>query len=285
MADREFVKFRYPITAETTATLAGMEYATDFAAQIAYTSSDPGKIQVYSESVIIQEGNYSLKIVSQNGSLGEVMLHNVVGTNDVSGKNSIKFYAFATAYGEIFNIRIHDATGVDIVDQSIPVRRVNQWVEYVINISAIADVNKSNLDEFEFQSNSNTGSVIYIDNLYASSDQDVVIITSNAFDLPDDITKLSNVVKTQAISGVNQRSKLGASRDSLNWNFPSLSRADFANLVNFLDTYTDWDLNPFEVTNLIENETTNVFLESWSTRRSTSRRGSISLSMIERIAS
>lgn len=88
-----------------------MEYSSDALAQADYISDDSSHLQVYAESVIKTQGNYSLKVVADTSSIGLNLKKLILPSIDLSGVNDLKFDIRSNRTGQNIKLRLIKQAG------------------------------------------------------------------------------------------------------------------------------------------------------------------------------
>ncbi|KKM72671.1 hypothetical protein LCGC14_1418230 [marine sediment metagenome] len=136
-------------------------------------------LQCYSESSIKQQGTYSLKVIAdQTNSLNETLTRTVSPTVDLSGKDTIKFQAYASRTGSQFKIGIHDSGGTT-TEYTVNIASANTWQTDSWNISGVSDANKDDIDQIIITIvNADSDNTFYFDNMYSELNS-VIFFGSN----------------------------------------------------------------------------------------------------------
>lgn len=288
-----FCRFRYPVLssyAGATTELDYMEYADTAAAQAAYVTTDSSKIQSYTEASIKKQGTRSLKILATILGDGAQYVERTIGSPiDLSDKNVIKLYIYCySGYeNDDFTLSIYDTTtgATPIVTKvlSIEEREGATWKQILIDISDIANADKDTVDKIRITFTVAGGSGhIYIDDLKAVSEE-TLTLSSIPVNLPLPITPIPNQIISDAISGVRQTAELGDTRQSFNLVYPHMSNSEYEDLNNFLESLTQYKLNPFEYSQRGIPQSWNVYLDDYSHEYLANDFHSVSMKLIEKV--
>jgi len=283
----DFIKLRYPRdqNSATKTELDYMEYANDGAAQAVFATTDANKLQVHSELTIVKQGTYSMKILADATDDGteEVKTNNL--SISLSGKDVIVLWTYSTAANSDWTIDIEDSVGGHIVADRVlktEAEEINTWIQHLIDISAVADANKSDIDVIKFDHIAAGAATMYVDNCFGITEQ-TVTIDSNAPSLPLKITPVTNIISIEAVSGYRQTVKLGIPRDSIELNFSHLDYTDYDLLKDFVEQLIDFGLNPFQIEDVKSSEIWDVYLDSYATQRKKNNKYGVAMKMIELI--
>lgn len=128
---------------------------------------DPN-LQCYSESIIVEEGSYSLEVIAKaTGSLNETLTKTLDPTIDLSGLGRIKFYIRSSRTGSHIKIGIHDSGGTT-TEVTPNITLADTWQLVVWDISAVADADKDTIDSIIITIvNAGANNTFYLDNMYA----------------------------------------------------------------------------------------------------------------------
>lgn len=283
----DFVKLRYPRDQNSAAKteLDYMEYATDGAAQAIFVTTDAAKLQVTSEDTILKQGTYSMNITAAAGDDGSQDVKTAALGISLSGKDVIVLWTYSTAANSDWTISFTDGTGGAIVADRLIVteaEEINTWIQHLIDLSAVADGNKSDIDVIKFDHTAAGSATIYVDNCFGITEQ-TVTIDSNAPSLPLKISPMSNVISIEAVSGYRQTSKLGIPRDSIELNFSHLDWSDYDLLKDFVEQLLDFGLNPFQLEDVKSGEIWDVYLDSYGIKRIKNNKYQVAMKMTELI--
>ena len=141
-------------------------------------TKDWSRLEPVSESTIKQEGSYSLKIFAETDSVNDTLTRTVSPTVDLSGKDTIKFRAYASRTGSQFKIGIHDSGGTT-TEYTVNIASANTWQTDSWNISGISDANKDDIDQIIITIvNADSDNTFYLDNMYSELNS-VIFFGSN----------------------------------------------------------------------------------------------------------
>ncbi len=144
-----------------------------------------GFLQSYSEDTIKTQGSYSLKVVADiTDSLNE-NVRNTFGTGnnkDLSPYEYIKFDVYASRVGTNLQMRIHDTGGtIKTKDIVIETGEEDSWKTITWDISSETGVTIDDIDYIELKIiNADAENTIYLDNIYAGTSPDNMILISEA---------------------------------------------------------------------------------------------------------
>ncbi len=289
-----FCRLRYPVVdyLGLTTELDYMEYATDGAAQAAYVTSDVSFIQSYSATTQVAQGSKSLKILLANENDGTEYVERTIGAPiNLSDKNILKLQIYSHIKTANWRLKIYDTTtGADpIVTKilSVAERELNAWKQILIDISDIANGDKNTVDKIRIEfigvgfylGNDGT---IFFDDLKAVSEE-TLTLSSIPVNLPLPITPLPNQIISDAISGVRQTAELGDKKESFSLSYPHMSNSEYESLKTFLESLTQYKLNPFEYSQRGIPQSWNVFLDDYSHEYLANDFHSVNMKLIERI--
>jgi len=283
----DFVKFRYPRDQNSAikTELDYFEYANYDAAQAVFITTDGTKLEVYSESTIVKQGTYSMKILADASDDGTEEVKTVDLNISLSGKNVIVLWTYSTAANSDWTVSFIDGTGGAIVADRIlktEIEQVNTWVQHLIDISAVADGDKSDIDVIKFDHTAAGAATIYVDNCFGITEQ-TVTIDSNAPSLPLKISPVTNITSIEAVSGYRQTAKLGIPRDSIDMKFSHLDWSDYDLLKDFVEQLIDFGLNPFQIEVVKSGEIWNVYLDGFGVQRLKNNKYAVTMKMTELI--
>lgn len=138
---------------------------------VSYEREDFKTLQIYSESTIKTQGSYSIKGVAvATDSLDNYMLRTVSPTIDLSDKDTIYFDIRASRTGTNIQVNIHDAVGGwGLITKDVNVLVADTWQTETIDISGIANANKSAIDYIQIKIiDATAANTFYIDNMFGS---------------------------------------------------------------------------------------------------------------------
>jgi len=267
----DFVKFRYPRDQNSAikTELDYFEYANYDAAQ----------------AVFVKQGTYSMKILADASDDGTEEVKTVDLNISLSGKNVIVLWTYSTAANSDWTVSFIDGTGGAIVADRIlktEIEQVNTWVQHLIDISAVADGDKSDIDVIKFDHTAAGAATIYVDNCFGITEQ-TVTIDSNAPNLPLKISPVTNITSIEAVSGYRQTAKLGIPRDSIDMNFSHMDRSDYDLLKDFVEQLIDFGLNPFQIEVVKSGEVWDVYLDGFGVQRLKNNKYAVTMKMTELI--
>lgn len=129
---------------------------------------DPSKLQCYSESVIRQQGLYSLKIFARDtDSLNGTFTRTVSPTIDLSDLIEIRFEVRASRTGSNFKISIRDSGGTT-TEHTVAIVTADTWQTEKWSILGLANANKDAIDRIIITiTNASAANTIYIDKMQA----------------------------------------------------------------------------------------------------------------------
>ena len=118
----------------------------------------------FSESTIKKEGSYSMKIVApQTTSLNQTFTRTVSPTINLTDQDDIKLWVRASRTGTNFKIGFHDSGGTT-TESNIAISSADTWEEKTIDISAVANANKDDIDSIIITiTNADEENTIYFD--------------------------------------------------------------------------------------------------------------------------
>jgi len=122
-------------------------------------------LDVFSESTIKNESNYSLKIVVPPGAdtLNENITKTITDT-DLSALTYILLDVYASRSGTHMQLGLGEGSLTDFVD--IPITAANTWETVKVDISGIANANIDHCTRMGIKfTNTDVGNVVYIDNI------------------------------------------------------------------------------------------------------------------------
>jgi len=124
--------------------------------------------ELYSESTIKQEGDYSMKIVApQTTSLNKTITRTVSPTINLTDQDTIKLQVRASRTGTNFKIGFHDSGGT-LIESNIAITEANKFEKKEIDISAVPNANKDGIDQItKTITNADAENEIYFDNMMA----------------------------------------------------------------------------------------------------------------------
>jgi len=131
-----------------------------------YTPSDV--LAPYSESTIVRQGSYSMKVVAaQTDSLNETLTRTFTDYLDYSIQDVIKFDVRASRTGTNFRIGIHDVGGTTTW-HNVNVIQADTWQTETWDISSIPTSDRDQIDKIIIEiTNADADNTIYFDNLYS----------------------------------------------------------------------------------------------------------------------
>ncbi|HDY87604.1 MAG TPA: hypothetical protein ENH82_05735 [bacterium] len=105
-----------------------------------------GGLQSYSEDTIVEQGTYSLKgIAAITDSLDKTLTKTLDPVIDLSGLNTIEFYAYASRTGSNFKLGFHDSGGTT-TEHTVNISSASAWEKQTVDISGVADGDKDAID-------------------------------------------------------------------------------------------------------------------------------------------
>lgn len=122
-----------------------MEYANDAAIQAAWVTSDSLVLQCHSESVIKEEGSYSMKGIAKQSPSTESLTRTVDPTIDLSDASPIKFDIRSSRTGPNIKVGIRDSGGA-VTEITPDIILANTWQTVEWDISGVANVDKDAID-------------------------------------------------------------------------------------------------------------------------------------------
>ncbi len=139
-----------------------------------------GTLQDYSEATIKTQGSYSLKAIADiTDSLNETLTNTL--SKDLTGKDDIKFDIYSSRTGTNLQLQIHDSGGTTST-YNIVISSANEWETKTWDISGISDANKDDIDWIKIKIiNADAENTFYIDNMYAQSSTENMILISESF--------------------------------------------------------------------------------------------------------
>jgi hypothetical protein len=103
-------------------------------------------LQSYSESTIKTQGSYALKAVAAiTDSLNKTLTHTFAVNSDLTGVNKLRIDDYALRTGSNYKIGLHD-TGGTTTEYTPNILSSNTWQTDYIDLSAVTDANKDNID-------------------------------------------------------------------------------------------------------------------------------------------
>jgi len=141
----------------------------------------PSGLQCYSESSIKNQGDYSLKVIADiTDSLNKTLTKSGLSI-DLSGRNELKIDFYASRTGTNIQLKIHDSGGTTST-KNITISVANTWETTTWDISAIADVDKDNIDSIIIEIiNADSANTFYVDNFYSPALTKNMTLISNSF--------------------------------------------------------------------------------------------------------
>lgn len=123
-------------------------------------------LQCYSEATIKEQGSYSLKgIADQTTSLNYKLTRSVSPVIDLSGKDTITLYLYASRTGSNIKIGIHDSGGTT-TEITPNITNANAWQKITWDISAVSNANKDAIDQIIITIvNADAANTFYIDDM------------------------------------------------------------------------------------------------------------------------
>ena len=123
-------------------------------------------LTVYTESSIIQEGTYALKIVApQTTSLNATATRSTSPTLNFTDQDEIKFKIRSSRTGTNLKIGFHDSGGTT-TESNIAISSADTFEEKTIDISAVANANKDAIDSIIITiTNADAENTIYLDEM------------------------------------------------------------------------------------------------------------------------
>jgi len=120
--------------------------------------------QCYSESIIKNQGNYSMKVITTTDALNNTFVKLIQGNLGFEGVDTINFDVRANRTGTNFLLGLRD-TGDVLNTHSVNITSANVWQTETWDLSSIADADKDNIDQLILKiTNSDADNTIYIDN-------------------------------------------------------------------------------------------------------------------------
>lgn len=124
-------------------------------------------LQCYSESLIKEQGSYSLGgFAKGTDSLNDTLTRTVDPTVNLADLTKIKFGIYALRTGTNIKARIRDSGGI-WSEYSIAISIANTWETKEWDISAISNANKDAIDRIQFEIiEASADNILYLDNMF-----------------------------------------------------------------------------------------------------------------------
>ncbi len=121
-------------------------------------------LQSYTESVIKEQGVYSLNFIALDTSSLNGTLTRTLGTAiDLTDKDTLQFYVMASRTGGNFKVAIHDSDGTTS-EKAVTIAVANTWEKVTWDISGVVNANKDDIDSIIITiTNADADNIVYID--------------------------------------------------------------------------------------------------------------------------
>jgi len=135
----------------------------------------PAVLNSYSESTIISQGTYALKVVALiTDSLNDTLTRTVSPTIDLSGIDTLKFDIRSSRTGAHIKIGIHDSGGTT-TEITPNITSANAWQTVTWDISGVSDANKNDIDSIIITIvNADATNTFYLDNFFIYGATDIL---------------------------------------------------------------------------------------------------------------